>query len=261
MEEKRLANGAPLPEDWLIRGSEWVGRRVYERGFWKGKSPSGRGSSGLIQAQPHSGERFQSEMDVLLSNFDASVDIQEGVVDEAEGTDLTDGPAAVNQRRWKRVAWAVGVLAKSVEGFEIRDGKVYVEGILQEKVREREVRKEEEERREREVLERKRQEREREEELLGLEMGEESDDQELADLRRKLQDLKAQAGVPMSRKSRKAASNVLDVVAGYTMLIFDTNILLDSLKLVNRIVESGQWSVVVPLPGKCRWKCGSKRKF
>nr|KIR87808.1 hypothetical protein I308_01835 [Cryptococcus tetragattii IND107] len=248
VEEKRLANGAPLPEDWLIRGSEWVGRRVYERGFWKGKSQSGRGSSGLIQAQPRSGERFQSEMDVLLSNFDASVDIQEGVVDEAEGTDLTDGPAAVNQRRWKRVAWAVGVLAKSVEGFEIRDGKVYVEGVLQEKVREREVRKEEEERREREVLERKRQEREREEELLGLEMGEESDDQELADLRRKLQDLKAQAGVPMSRKSRKAASNVLDVVAGYTMLIFDTNILLDSLELVNRIVESGQWSVVVPLP-------------
>lgn len=129
VEEKRLANGAPLPEDWLIRGSEWVGRRVYERGFWKGKSQSGRGSSGLIQAQPRSGERFQSEMDVLLSNFDASVDIQEGVVDEAEGTDLTDGPAAVNQRRWKRVAWAVGVLAKSVEGFEIRDGKVYVEGI------------------------------------------------------------------------------------------------------------------------------------
>lgn len=248
VEEKRLANGAPLPEDWLIRGSEWVGRRVYERGFWKGKSPSGRGSSGLLQAQPRSGERFQSEMDVLLSNFDASVDIQEGVVDEAEGTDLTDGPAAVNQRRWKRVAWAVGVLAKSVEGFEIRDGKVYVEGALQEKVKERERRKEEEERREREVLERKRQEREKEEKLLGLEMGEESDDQELVDLRRKLQDLKAQAGVQVSRKSRKAASNILDVVAGYTMLIFDTNILLDSLELVNRIVESGQWSVVVPLP-------------
>lgn len=135
---------------------------------------------------------------------------------------------------------------------------MYVEGVLQEKVRERERRKEEEERREREVLERKRQEREKEEKLLGLEMGEESDDQELADLRRKLEDLKAQAGVPMSRKSRKAASNVLDVVAGYTMLIFDTNILLDSLELVNRIVESGQWSVVVPLPGECRWTYDSK---
>lgn len=24
-----------LPEDWCLRGSEWVGRRVYERGFWQ----------------------------------------------------------------------------------------------------------------------------------------------------------------------------------------------------------------------------------
>lgn len=25
----------PLSEDWCLRGMEWVGRRVYERGFWK----------------------------------------------------------------------------------------------------------------------------------------------------------------------------------------------------------------------------------
>lgn len=25
----------PLPEDWCLRGTEWVGRRVYERGFWQ----------------------------------------------------------------------------------------------------------------------------------------------------------------------------------------------------------------------------------
>jgi hypothetical protein len=25
----------PLDEDWCLRGMEWVGRRVYERGFWK----------------------------------------------------------------------------------------------------------------------------------------------------------------------------------------------------------------------------------
>src|SRR5262249_9927759 len=25
----------PLPEDWCLRGMEWVGRKVYERGFWK----------------------------------------------------------------------------------------------------------------------------------------------------------------------------------------------------------------------------------
>lgn len=126
-EESRLAVGPPLPEDWAVRGEEWVGRRVYERGFWKGKG-SGRGSG--VMAQPRIGERFQSEMDVLLASFDSAMDINEGVVEEVEGTDLTDGPVAVNQRRWKRVAWAAGVIVKHVDGLRLEEGKVVIEGTL-----------------------------------------------------------------------------------------------------------------------------------
>jgi protein SMG6 len=139
-EEVRLVGGAPVPEDWAVRGMEWVGRRVYERGFWKGKAP-GRGSGAM--AQPRVGERFQSEMDVLLANFDSAVDISEGVVDEVEGTDLTDGPVAVNQRRWKRVVWAAGVLVKHVDGLQVMDGQLVIEGMLAVRIKE----KEEEERR------------------------------------------------------------------------------------------------------------------
>lgn len=134
-EETRLVGGAPLPEDWAVRGMEWVGRRVYERGFWKGKTP-GRGSGAM--AQPRVGERFQSEMDVLLANFDSAVDISEGVVDEVEGTDLTDGPVAVNQRRWKRVVWAAGVLVKHVDGLQVNDGQLVIEGTLVERIKETE---------------------------------------------------------------------------------------------------------------------------
>jgi len=132
-EEARLINGAPLPEDWCIRGMEWVGRRVYERGFWKAKG-SGRGSGAM--AQPKIGERFSSEMDVLLANFDYAVDTNEGVVDEIDGTDLTDGPVAVNQRRWRRVAWAAGIFVKHVDGLELLDGKVVIRGILADKLAE-----------------------------------------------------------------------------------------------------------------------------
>ncbi|WVN88376.1 uncharacterized protein L203_103582 [Cryptococcus depauperatus CBS 7841] len=254
VEEKKLANGAPLPEDWLIRGSEWVGRRVYERGFWKGKQTSGRGSFGLTQPQPHSGERFQSEMDVLEANFDSFVNIHEGVVDEIEGTDTTDGPTAVNQRRWKRVAWAVGVMAKSVDGFEIKNGQVIVEGALKEKIERWEQENLAQERQEKETLERKRQEREREELELSLEvqtMEEGQDEEDLAVLVKRLQDLKALASAPtaMSRKARKAANvQKLDAIPGYTMLIFDTNVVLDSLEMLDGIVQGGQWTIVVPLP-------------
>ena len=137
-EETRLAGGAPLPEDWAVRGMEWVGRRVYERGFWKGKG-SGRGSGAL--AQPRIGERFQSEIDVLLAEFDSAVDISEGVVDEVEGTDLTDGPVAVHQRRWKRVSWAIGVLARHVDGLEVREGRLVIEGALAKSIAELEAEK------------------------------------------------------------------------------------------------------------------------
>ena len=34
------------------------------------------------------------------------------------------------------------------------------------------------------------------------------------------------------------------------MLIFDTNVLLSALTLFSKVVEGGQWSVIVPLPGE-----------
>jgi protein SMG6 len=37
----------PLPEDWCLRGMEWVGRNIFERGFWK------------------SGEEKKAELEVL----------------------------------------------------------------------------------------------------------------------------------------------------------------------------------------------------
>ncbi|OCF36801.1 hypothetical protein I316_01397 [Kwoniella heveanensis BCC8398] len=271
-EEKRLATGPPLPEDWLLRGMEWVGRRVYERGFWKGKSSSRGSSGGIVQPRLGGGDRFSSEMDVLLANFEPTLDISEGVVDD-EVPD-NDGPGEVNKRRWKRVAWAAGVLVKHVDGLELREGKIAIEGTLKEKMeiiqREKEMEREEERRREKRKMERR-----REEELaLGLdEMDVErhgygagdypdsvegEDDPELAALRNRRRELQGLLSDPSSsaapqqaakpaRASRKRRS-ALHVVQGYTMLLFDTNVLVDSLDLFKKVVESGLWSVVVPLP-------------
>ncbi|KAJ3833216.1 PIN domain-containing protein, partial [Lentinula raphanica] len=38
------------------------------------------------------------------------------------------------------------------------------------------------------------------------------------------------------------------IVAGYTLLVIDTNILLSSLSMFSSLVESKSWTVVVPLP-------------
>lgn len=247
-EETRLVTPAPLPEDWVVRGMEWIGRRVYERGFWKAKQGS-RSSSG--PAQPTVGERFLSEMDVLLANFDSAMDISEGVVDDVEGADLTDGPVAVDERRRRRVAWAVGVLASHVDGFDIVGDKVVVRGALAVAIDQAEANKAAEQAGE---AARDAARRARHEEVELVDSDElDGSDAELADLRERRRHLReilkvpsssAPARVPRSRMTRREHN----LVPGYTILIFDTNVLLSSLPLFSKIVEGGQWSVVIPLP-------------
>jgi len=256
-EESRLTAGPPLPEDWAVRGMEWIGRRVYERGFWKAKTPS-RGSGAMAQPTPRSGERFQSEIDVLLASFETSLDISEGVVDEAEGTDMTDGPIAVNQRRWKRVAWASGIILKHVDGFTLSENGVVIEGGLRRRLDEIEREKREDEAKERARLQARR-EKERLEELEELEAlasGDELDTpkvsicQDTGRARLIMQERRGQLrnALDPTRKVRRPAKTALRAVPGYTMLVFDTNVMLSSLDLFKRIVEGGQWSVIVPLP-------------
>ena len=52
---------------------------------------------------------------------------------------------------------------------------------------------------------------------------------------------------PLGRKNG-AARQTLKAVPSYTVLVVDTNILLSSLSEFSSLVESGRWTVVVPLP-------------
>jgi hypothetical protein len=249
-EETRLVIGVPLPEDWVIRGMEWVGRRVFERGFWKTKTNS-RGSNGG-PAIPRVGERFTSEMDVLLASFDAALDITEGVVEEVEGADLTDGPAAVDDRRRRRVAWAAGTLASNVDGFELEGGKVVIRGSLAATIDAEEARKarEREEEETREAVRRARQppSATSEEDIQSEDEDEDPDLAVLRDRRRHLRDILKVPTAPSKVSRSRRVRSTHNVVPGYTILIFDTNVLLSSLSLFSKVVEGGQWSVVVPLP-------------
>ncbi len=105
----KISSAAPLPEDWCLRGMAWVGRRVYERGFWR----SQRGSPGL---------HFESEIDVLtredhLGDSDwagESLDIgKEDTQSAGPGTE-----EFLQDLRWKRVAYCCGNLAKVVPGLD-----------------------------------------------------------------------------------------------------------------------------------------------
>jgi protein SMG6 len=268
----KLMGGPPIPEDWCMRGMEWVGRRVYERGFWKVKgnsTGSSRGSGG--PAQPRQGPRVQNEMDVLTELDTSPDDAINGVVDDVEGSDVTDTPPAITQRRWKRAAWAAGIFLGCVPGLQISAaGQVEIvpDGPLQAKILAWEA---ERQRKIQEEMERLR----REEEARGewaLEEGqamlddaaesdseEDGDEPELADLRARRRHLRSLLRQPVpaiypprsarasSRKSQPAQTPFLP---GYTVLVFDTNVLLSSLELFESVTESKLWTCVVPLPGK-----------
>jgi len=135
----------PLPEDWCMRGMEWVGRRVFERGYWKGE------------------EERVAELEVLETGEGGDEEGTDGRIEDDE--DDPDQCAGVGKRsaaltkselvrRWIRIARCAVNIADVVDGFRWVEGtrEWKVEGKLEEKVKrweeeEREERDEEEKRR------------------------------------------------------------------------------------------------------------------
>ena len=126
----------PLDEDWCLRGMEWVGRKVYERGFWK------------------SGEERRAEIEVLDES--EAGEITDGHIeddDDDEGESRSSGLGGEMGRRWVRIVrCAVGIVGV-VDGFTWIEGtrEWKVEGSLAEKVKHwreaDQIEREEEERR------------------------------------------------------------------------------------------------------------------
>ncbi|TFK42921.1 hypothetical protein BDQ12DRAFT_299349 [Crucibulum laeve] len=245
----------PLPEDWCLRGMEWVGRKVFERGFWK------------------SGEERRAELEVLEEGEGGEVtdgQIEDDDGDDDSGADSSYGSAGLG-RRWVRIVRCGVGMSGVVDGFTwvecSREWKV--EGKLKEKVeawREQDqLEREEEERRmgrrwaddpmdvDEDEGERFSEEDESEDD--------ENDSEEVKALKARRRYLKSllqsgqrevSSGAPVrrSRASRKPVDNrlPLPIVPGYTVLVIDTNILLSSLPMIASVIESLRWTVLVPLP-------------
>lgn len=110
----------PLDEDWCMRGMEWVGRRVFERGYWK------------------SGEEKGKEVEVLEANEETEV--TDGIIedgdDDEEGAGSNSGSGGETSKRWARIVRCGVGISQAVDGFRwtegTRDWKV--DGALERKV-------------------------------------------------------------------------------------------------------------------------------
>ncbi len=111
-----------------MRGMEWVGRRVFGRGYWK------------------SGEEKKAEMEVLLPVDDCGEGTDGTIEDDIEEVEKKSGVRCELVRRWVRVVWCAVSISDTVEGFGWVEGsrEWRVEGALKEKVQEwREAEREE----------------------------------------------------------------------------------------------------------------------
>jgi hypothetical protein len=113
----------PLPEDWCLRGMEWVGRKVYERGFWK------------------SGEERKMENEYLDKTEAGHGETTDGHIEDDDDENQPGGakeskPSNLNAQRWVRIVRCAVGIADAVDGLTWIEGtrEWSVTGTLAEKV-------------------------------------------------------------------------------------------------------------------------------
>ncbi|KAI0721532.1 hypothetical protein C8T65DRAFT_705109 [Cerioporus squamosus] len=252
----------PLPEDWCVRGMGWGGKKVFERGFWTKDADA-------------AGEERNIEVEVL-DRVEVPEQAMDGVIEDEGDEREASKDQSPEKRRWVRLTRAGLRIARDMHGFKFtpssQDGRPCwrVEGVLAEKV----ARWKEEEQREREQEQQRLQGTRWEDDSMEVDDAEdmhvdedssedaeddEGDSEEIRRLkarRRYLQTLlesSQRVSAPSRRRPRgppkaEPVRQSTRLLPGYTVLVVDTNILLSSLSEFSALVESGRWTIVVPLP-------------
>ncbi|EJF65625.1 hypothetical protein DICSQDRAFT_77263 [Dichomitus squalens LYAD-421 SS1] len=245
----------PLPEDWCVRGMGWGGKKVFERGFWTKDADA-------------AGEERNVEVEVL-DRVEAPESAMEDVMED-DGDERRASDQSPEKRRWVRLARAGLRIARDVHGFKFApaspaEGRPAwkVEGALADKV----ARWKEEKRIEREAEAQRLRGTRWEDDSMEVDDDEdmrvdgestedEGDSEEIRKLKARRQYLQTllETGQreprrrPRGPRKADAGRPSLRLVPGYSVLVVDTNILLSSLAEFSALVESGRWTVVVPLP-------------
>ncbi|EJT96834.1 hypothetical protein DACRYDRAFT_102743 [Dacryopinax primogenitus] len=281
-------SGGILPEDWALRGMDWVTRRVYQKGFWDKRPPKPEivyDAKGRPTIKGVAHELVSGESDVLALGVESAFSspsapvselVRDGIVED-ESENMRDAWIDLAKRRWKRVMGASAMLEKRIRGWQWEDGRGWVVGgELGDKLA---AWREEDEREQREKEEEERRLRNRacnddmeaDQQIPIAEADDEIDGevdevvQALLVQRTSLRDqldsqqrllvgraARSTSYPPISKPARAAPlSRVrrdLQVERGYTILVLDTNVLITSLLQVQNLIEGLRWTVVLPLP-------------
>ncbi|GAA5948689.1 hypothetical protein JCM3765_004975 [Sporobolomyces pararoseus] len=265
-------------------GRQLFGRGYWRSDNKKGPRSGGGGGGGdpssmlppPIEGIDGTTMRVESEMDAL--KFDLSAYEEEGgnattVVEEENGFATA---LVLSEARWRRLAITAAWLVRNVPGFDYEpnvrgdEPRFRISGPLRVKIdrwkKEDEDAKEAERLSQLSLRDRGLASAEEDDEESGEDESDDEDDEdendspavkELKARRRQLKSVIKSARASRatnsfssrkgSRKLSAKAASLPKVFPGYTVLVFDTNILLTSIKLFSELVEAECWTIVVPL--------------
>ncbi|CEQ41277.1 SPOSA6832_02989, partial [Sporobolomyces salmonicolor] len=276
--------GTPLPEDWCIRGMDWAGRQLFGRGYWridgkKGPRAAAEHAESMlpppIEGLDGTTMRVESEMDALKFDLNAIED-EEGPLSSGDEEGGAAAAFILSEGRWRRLAITAAWMARNVPGldydphalggqprFRIGDP---LRGKLERWAREDEEAKEAEKLSRLSLSERGlggSDEEVTEEESEDEDDEAENDSPAVKELKARRRQLKAvikqarlasrgsassrYAGGRKGNKLCARSTSLVKVFPGFTVLVFDTNILLTSIKLFSELIEAEIWTIVVPL--------------
>ncbi|GAA96454.1 uncharacterized protein L969DRAFT_74677 [Mixia osmundae IAM 14324] len=206
-------SGTANDEDWCLRGTDWIGRERFARGFWRTRSAHTNGEDAEA-SHPAQAKGPESEIDYLASDPFAPTSeliLPSGQVESEQLTHSQD----LARGRWQRIALMAVWLAKTVPGLSFNAAldhqhKFSLQTILADRAS-----------------------------TWAQARQRAAYDKRSASLERE------QAGHTNGKAPRKAGSTA--ILANQTIFVFDTNILMTDLQLLDRLLPSGKWIVIIPL--------------
>lgn len=289
-------DGGPLAEDWCLRGMAWVGRRTYERGFWKTTRGAGRSSMPIFESEVEVLHRFANISSLAGESLSGGSGGEEDTEGEEAGVSTSADCATITTLRWKRIVYTLTVLIKTVPGldYQAETGKLILTSPLLERIQgwkaEEESKLQQELRLERLNIKSK---EEVVSQVESINDGEDDDDNDsdedamddsdtVRDLKKRRRLLRQQireSKVTLTGRSRTSTQDVvsqqqqqqqgqqqiqqqgqqqghaqekrpfkkLPFLAGYTVLVLDTNVMLTPISVLEQLVESQKWCTVIPL--------------
>ncbi|CAO1621927.1 unnamed protein product [Jaminaea pallidilutea] len=258
----KLHGEKPLPEDWCLRGLGWTGRKIYEREYWRPQQTQASRAepSPTLDSAVGDGSSFDSEIDVLNAGEEEEAQSRYLPASETVTSSRIGRSTELDALRRHRFLLVIAALTDVVPGFDRQaGGRIKVRAPLSGKLKEWHAGGADKQLQKQlhslsltpskagRVDERNGDYDDSDDEDGNISSAEKSKhNPDIPPGARRVTQTKLRHSSGSGDQGRRSVAD--DAITGYTVLVLDTStVLASSSSLMQRLVESKRWTVVVPL--------------